>query len=1218
MIGVDASAQIFASASRCPYQKGPAIPGSWTTYHDLDRVSWCNSPMLLDFAVYNPLNDPDTHVTIRATTGSGDNSSTESDLASPSTSFPGHVTQVTFHLSTWADDVKIEDSPSVRDVLATTKLVQGFFRDELNVDVPSIFAYSGGESGVSVGVYIGSGVHKPQFATTTLQKFIRHIETRGTQGQTVLQYCGHNADHVVGVVVDSSDKSLPAVQHVIKNWSDGICLEKGRVETEWAGETLRLRGDEDLGYGVNRTANILGHAFHADFEASDGSEAAQAPLQDEPPACRTVKVVAGEFCDALAAKCKVSPADFTKFNPGPTFCSTLVAGQAVCCSGGSLPDLKPKPAADGSCATYQVRSGDFCDKIAASNALTTSLIESFNKNTWGWMGCSNVQVGQLVCLSSGTPLLPAAFTGAICGPQVLGTVKMTGELASLNPCLLNACCNIWGQCGTVDEFCIPSRSVTGAPGTSAPVSSGCISNCGSSIVNNAVPPALFRRITYYEAWSMDRPCLNMEVSEIDTSKYTHVHFSFGLISSNYKVDVSGVQDQFNKLVKMQGIKRILSFGGWSFSTSQDSYPIFRESVSNQIRMEFANNAAAFVQEHNLDGVDFDWEYPGAPDIPGLPPGSPNDGANYLSFLKLVRGFLPREKTVSVAAPASYWYLKGFPIKEIAEVIDYIIYMTYDLHGQWDYGSPWASPGCPSGACLRSHVNLTETINALSMITKAGVPAAKVVVGTSSYGRSFKMAQTGCTRPDCRFTGPDSAAAQGECTQTSGYIADGEIAQIIAAKPNSHVYHDSASDSSILVYDETEWVAYMDSKTKASRTLMYETLKFGGTSDWAVDLGEYNTDPSIEVADCMPWIGLLIDDLVRFRDSIPDYCVDQIIISGQSRSLEASLDLYQNMLTHDYDAKFKVYARYIRQLLPVQIGHFMAEHDNEHFTCTTTIQVTCCRLSGDSGSHQLQPTYNFTVRNRDAFLIALSKETGIPESWVVFGDKVVDYDPSCWQAGLKCEGKIIWHGFPILSADVVVPNPKKSIRLLATSMGPFSKLLANTAVQARSYLLTEDASEVIAAAMLSVIMMKQAVDSMALVIRTSDAVTQDEARYIISSFVTVVLLLIPFVGEALIGGEAVALSELSMTAQFGVRLGQFGQMADVINTLSDILTDRDNWLQSIASYVSHVPLVNAPNVFEQAAKVWKERGQSNVAGLGLKMGEEVAKINRMREFCPFKM
>jgi GH18 family chitinase len=51
-----------------------------------------------------------------------------------------------------------------------------------------------------------------------------------------------------------------------------------------------------------------------------------------------------------------------------------------------------------------------------------------------------------------------------------------------------------------------------------------------------------------------------------------------------------------------------------------------------------------------------------------------------------------------------------------------------------------------GNCLRSYINFTETENALSIITKAGVPSKKLFVGITSYGRSFKMEKAGCTGP----------------------------------------------------------------------------------------------------------------------------------------------------------------------------------------------------------------------------------------------------------------------------------------------------------------------------------------------------------------------------------------------------------------------------------------------------------------------------------------
>lgn len=191
------------------------------------------------------------------------------------------------------------------------------------------------------------------------------------------------------------------------------------------------------------------------------------------------------------------------------------------------------------------------------------------------------------------------------------------------------------------------------------------------------------RVGYFEGYSMNRDCLYQDASQVDRSTYTHVHFGFGTLTPAFEVETGDVLStyQFEQFKKIGGPKRILSFGGWDFSALPATYMIFRNAVLEANRLKAATNIANFIIKHNLDGVDIDWEYPGAPDIPGIPAGDKDDGTRYLKFLVVLKNLLPG-KTVSIAAPSSYWYLKQFPIKQIGAVVDYIVYMTYDLHGAY--------------------------------------------------------------------------------------------------------------------------------------------------------------------------------------------------------------------------------------------------------------------------------------------------------------------------------------------------------------------------------------------------------------------------------------------------------------------------------------------------------------------------------------------------------
>jgi chitinase len=106
-----------------------------------------------------------------------------------------------------------------------------------------------------------------------------------------------------------------------------------------------------------------------------------------------------------------------------------------------------------------------------------------------------------------------------------------------------------------------------------------------------------------------------------------------------------------------------------------------------------------------------------------------------------------------------------------------------------------------------------------------------------------MAEKGCTGPTCLYqvARNKSPAKEGRSTKTPGYLADAEILQAIDEAESGRTdgaysfFHDSDSDSDILVYEDVEWVAYMSAETKRRRINRYKSLNFGGVSDWAVDL-----------------------------------------------------------------------------------------------------------------------------------------------------------------------------------------------------------------------------------------------------------------------------------------------------------------------------------------------------------------------------------------------
>ncbi|KAM0324454.1 hypothetical protein ACHAQA_008236 [Verticillium albo-atrum] len=1235
-------------------------PSQWTTYSDLVELALCPETILFTLNVFNLLSDDNGRVRITAcSTGTGGS--------------PG-LTSGEFRAAYLDDESMPLESPRLdivqrRDVRvrrqdtsgtcgAVPKTVTVDVKDawsgasasspaavedavlqlahHIETDVDScgqiiIFA-AADHMRIVVGAVVGGDVDKSS-AGKLLKAAYRHELASSTS--FVRQSCTDIArGRGVGIYADLSGDTT-AVQKAMGTWAMGKCL--GSAEFSTSGQK-----------SSSAQLTILASPFGDDAASSTSSSTTLSArtnrhlVQSNPLSsrafCRTIQVKSGDGCASLAARCGISGANFEKFNSKvPNLCSTLKDKQYVCCSAGDLPDHTPQPQANGICFTYDVTAADSgCWDIADRHGITVEDIETYNKKTWGWGTCENLNKFTTICLSKGNPPMPKEDPTALCGPTVVGSSDRRPsnwtKVNEMNPCPINACCNVWGQCGFTQDFCIPYPVKGGGPGSSERGKNGCVASCGLGFSNNDKPPAQFRSVGYFEAWNEERPCLHMDISQFDDTRYTHIHFAFATITPDFKVNVTTgiVGKQFEKMRKLNTkAKKILSFGGWAFSNDYATSPIFRQSVNDANRQAFANAVVKFAKDNGLDGLDFDWEYPGAYDIPGSVPGHKDDGANYLRFLEMVKKQLPSGMTLSIALPASYWYLRGFPVEKMAKVVDYFVYMTYDLHGQWDHGSKWSNTGCPTGNCLRSHVNYTETWDALGMVTKAGAQAAQVLVGVSSYGRSFKMADPKCDGVMCKFTGSNttSLATKGECTKTAGYISDAEINEIISLSKMYDdpvkTWSDPKSGSDFMVWDGT-WVAYMSRQEKDIRIKQYKGINFGGITDWAVDLQAFRGDegngydgsddqyagtPLPSCDNEYDTLAAVADD----ADNIPSHCWAYYTLGGLVKELATAMERYDDIKA-DYDGKFKWYSRYINEMIDPTIRDWLNDREspkgagdltgkgNKYFTCkyknhgeSSWAYEGNCPIPDNKRGPWSSQVIEYKVKNQREFEEGIAKDLGIGWEWLQWGVK--DYGYKCdGQSPSQCQMSTyeLYTGhYPVKKSKIDIPNPEKIMEAAKSNLTNIQNQLEASLMSTGLGLFSADGfNDVDSAISLGSLVgqIAQAVDSMGTVIEIGEDVAEQYKKNLILNIVSLLLLVVPIAGEF-----GAALAGLTRLARFARLAGEVGDLAQ--------------GLAEIAANPSATPLVIAELLLGHAG-VSKRPEDRYREGAGVREGIDRADMSRM--------
>ncbi|OCH95180.1 glycoside hydrolase [Obba rivulosa] len=169
------------------------------------------------------------------------------------------------------------------------------------------------------------------------------------------------------------------------------------------------------------------------------------------------------------------------------------------------------------------------------------------------------------------------------------------------------------------------------------------------------------------------------------------------------------------------LKVILSIGGWTYSPS--FHPIV---VNPALRSKFVASSIRLLEDHGLDGLDVDYEYP----------QNEQQARGYVDLLRELREGLDahaRRKGIdyrfllTIAAPCGPDNYQKLYVQEMDRYLDFWNLMAYDFSGSWDsvanhqanlYGPP---------------ISASQAVN---WYISRGVARNKLILGIPLYGRSF--------------------------------------------------------------------------------------------------------------------------------------------------------------------------------------------------------------------------------------------------------------------------------------------------------------------------------------------------------------------------------------------------------------------------------------------------------------------------------------------------
>jgi len=286
---------------------------------------------------------------------------------------------------------------------------------------------------------------------------------------------------------------------------------------------------------------------------------------------------------------------------------------------------------------------------------------------------------------------------------------------------------------------------------------------------------------------------------------------------------------FEKFTNLKSVnpnlKVLVALGGWT--DSQNNAGAYKTLFATpSLRSKFIQDAKNFLETHNFDGIDLDYEFPVA-----------DDKDNFGLFVKELRQGLGDKYELTAATSATPSKIAaGYPVSIMNQYMDAWHLMSYDMHGSWEgladhhaplYARPWDVSKRDIGDTGSPNVD-----KSVQWLISQGVAKDKIVVGMPTYGRSFTVPSWSDMKPPIS---PASAGSKGPITGEAGFLGYLEICLGIKNLGWTGV----ADSKGPYAYKGDQWVGYdtIDYVKEKAKYILDNEL--GGAMFWDLSTDDFN-------------------------------------------------------------------------------------------------------------------------------------------------------------------------------------------------------------------------------------------------------------------------------------------------------------------------------------------------------------------------------------------